>query len=328
MKKPPRRRIERLLDRFGEATVLVAGDLMLDRFVWGSVTRISPEAPVPIVEVTSETDVPGGAANVVGNICALGGTACVAGVIGEDRIGRALLERLAHRRIDLAGVIVDPARSTTLKTRIIAHSQQVVRVDKEATRDIGEGEIERILSFARARSSRLGAIIIEDYGKGIVRQSLVAGLVRLSRRRGITLAADPKKGHPIDYRGVTVMTPNREEAVWLAGDGKAAGADPDAIGQLLIRRFALHGVLITLGEKGMCLCRGGRPPVRIPTAAREVFDVSGAGDTVVSAFTLALAAGASMEEAAFVANHAAGVVVGKVGTAVVSRKEIIEAIYR
>jgi len=325
VKKISRRKLERLLGRFEDARILVVGDLMLDRFVWGTVGRISPEAPVPVVEVTSESDVPGGSANVVNNISALGAKAHVCGIIGADRIGMALMERLTRGKIDPGGIISDPRRATTLKTRIVAHSQQVVRVDRESKTEVTEKDIARLLSYVRSVMDGLDAVIIEDYGKGLVTQRLVKELIRLARRHDTILAVDPKMGRRIDYRGITVMTPNRPEAYWLAGAEDRAGLEE--VGGVLLDRLGCRGVLVTLGEQGMCLFQGGCAPTRIPTVAREVYDVSGAGDTVISTFTLALACGASMEEAATVANYAAGVVVGKVGTAVATRRELLEAMY-
>lgn len=327
MRKIPRSKIERLLEKFDSANILVVGDLMLDRFIWGSVTRISPEAPVPVVEVTSESDVPGGAANVVNNIRALGGNAYVCGIIGKDRIGESLLQKLRHARIDFGGIIVAPYRTTTLKTRIIAHSQQVVRVDKESTAEITRREIDRLISYIQSISHNLDAIIIEDYGKGLVTQHLVRELASLARARRIILAVDPKMGHAIDYHGVTLMTPNRAEALWLIGETPHGTMSIEEAGGRLLTRLACKAVLITLGEQGMCLFQKGRRPISIPTSAREVYDVSGAGDTVISTFTVALAAGASLEEAAVISNYAAGVVVGKVGTATADQREIVEAMY-
>lgn len=327
MKKLPRRRVERILGGFEGARVLVVGDLMLDRFIWGSVTRISPEAPVPVVEVTSESDVPGGSANVVTNTCALGARTHVCGIIGADRIGATLREKLSHRRIDLGGIITDPRRTTTLKTRIVAHSQQVVRVDRESKGEVRQREVARIVSYLRGLVPKLDAVIIEDYGKGLVTQAIVDELVRLAHAHGKILTVDPKIGHRIDYRGITAMTPNRAEALWLAGAGPGDRMSVEEAGGILLANLSCRGVLVTLGEHGMCLFRSGLPPASIPTAAREVYDVSGAGDTVIATFTLALASGASMEEAAVIANFAAGVVVGKVGTATAGRKELIEAMY-
>jgi len=327
MNKIPKKKLERLLGKFEGVSILVVGDLMLDLFVWGAVNRISPEAPGPVVEVTSESEVPGGAANVVNNIRSLGGRAYVCGIIGKDRIGETLFQKLNHEKIDLGGVIVDPHRTTTLKTRIIAHSQQIVRVDKESTAEIPRKEIDRIISYAESIVPNLDAIIIEDYGKGLVTQRLVAGLVQLSREHGTILAVDPKRGHMINYRGITVMTPNRAEALWLTGEGERKRATLEEVGARLLQRLACRAVLITLGEQGMCLFQRGRKPLSIPTTAREVYDVSGAGDTVISTFTLALAAGASMTEAAVISNYAAGVVVGKVGTATANQREIVEAMF-
>jgi len=328
MDKIPRKRLESLFKKFDEVNILVVGDLMLDRFVWGAVNRISPEAPVPVVEVTSESDLPGGSANVVNNIRALGGFAYICGMVGKDRIGEILLHKLRHNKIDFGGVIVDPGRTTTLKTRIIAHNQQVVRVDSESTSEITRAEIDRLLDYVKAIIPKLDAVIIEDYGKGLVSQRLVTGLARLTLKHEKILAVDPKIGRHINYRGITIITPNRPEAVWLSGVNVDDKVPLEQVGERLLRRLACEAVLITLGENGMCLFRKRKKPISIPTTAREVYDVSGAGDTVISSFTLALAAGARTEEAAVISNYAAGVVVGKVGTATASRKEIIEAMCR
>lgn len=326
-KKIPKQKLKRLFDRFDRLNVLVVGDLMLDRFIWGSVSRISPEAPVPIVEVTSESDMPGGSANVVSNLSALGARTHVCGMVGDDRIGQILRNKLANTMTDLGGIMVNPHRTTTLKTRIIAHSQQVVRVDKENSGEVDSRETSRLIAYVNSIVRTIDAIIIEDYGKGLVTQPLVSELIRLGKKHGTIISVDPKRGHRLDYKGITAMTPNRAEALWLAGVEPGERVVLDRVGKSLLARLACTGVLITLGEQGMCLFQKGRGPAAIPTTARQVYDVSGAGDTVISTFTAALAAGAPMEEAAIVANYAAGVVVGKVGTATASRSEIIEAIY-
>jgi D-beta-D-heptose 7-phosphate kinase/D-beta-D-heptose 1-phosphate adenosyltransferase len=326
-KKIPKQKLKRILDKFDRLNILVIGDLMLDRFIWGSVSRISPEAPVPIVEVTSESDMPGGSANVVSNLSTLGARTYVCGMVGDDRIGHILRSKLANKMTELGGIMLNPKRATTLKTRIIAHSQQVVRVDKENSGEVGPRETSRLISYVKSIIRKIDAIIIEDYGKGLVSQPLVSELIRLCKKHGTIISVDPKMGHRIDYRGVTVITPNRTEAFWLAGVEPGERVMLDRMGKSLLTRLACKGVLVTLGEQGMCLFQKGRSPASIPTTAREVYDVSGAGDTVISVFTAALAAGASMEEAAMVANYAAGVVVGKVGTATAGRSEIIEAIY-
>lgn len=326
-KKISKQKLRRLLDEFDRLNILVVGDLMLDRFIWGSVSRISPEAPVPIVEVTSESDMPGGSANVVSNLSAIGARTYVCGMVGDDRIGNILRAKLANKMTDLGGIVVNPQRATTLKTRIIAHSQQVVRVDKENKGEVGSRETSRLIAYVNSIVRTIDAIIIEDYGKGLVTQPLVSELIRLGKKHGTIISVDPKRGHRIDYKGVTAMTPNRAEALWLAGVEPGESIALDRVGKMLLTRLACTGVLITLGEQGMCLFQKGRSPASIPTTAQEVYDVSGAGDTVISVFTAALAAGAPMEEAAIVANYAAGVVVGKVGTATAGRNEIIEAIY-
>jgi D-beta-D-heptose 7-phosphate kinase/D-beta-D-heptose 1-phosphate adenosyltransferase len=326
-KKIPKQKIKRLFDKFDRLNILVVGDLMLDRFVWGSVSRISPEAPVPIVEVTSESDMPGGSANVVSNLAALGARTYVCGMVGDDRIGQILRSKLTNTMTDLEGIMVNPKRATTLKTRIIAHNQQMVRVDKENSGEVGSRETSRLIAYVKSIIRTIDAIIVEDYGKGLVTQPLISELIRLCKKHGTIISVDPKMGHRLDYKGITAITPNRAEALWLAGVESGERVTLDRVGKSLLARLACMGILITLGEQGMCLFQKGRSPASIPTTAREVYDVSGAGDTVISAFTAALAAGAPMEEAAIVANYAAGVVVGKVGTATAGRSEIIEAIY-
>jgi D-beta-D-heptose 7-phosphate kinase/D-beta-D-heptose 1-phosphate adenosyltransferase len=322
-------RVQALLRAAARCRILVVGDVMLDRFVWGRVSRISPEAPVPVLEYERESCMPGGAANVARNLTALGVPTSLLSVIGRDEPGHQLRELLRGNGVDCAGLTPAKARQTSIKTRIIAHQQQVVRVDRE-TRDSLEPSLARaLLQAIEARLDGTQALIVGDYGKGVVTQGLLDGLRALCRARGIWLSLDPKPVHRLDLGGLSLITPNRKETFELAGmaDGSRT-ASPLADAPLLQATEKLLAelrpavLLVTLGEQGMLLCQRGHPPFHIPTMAQEVFDVSGAGDTVIASFTLAIAAGASAIEAAIFSNHAAGVVVGKVGTATVSPAEL------
>jgi D-beta-D-heptose 7-phosphate kinase/D-beta-D-heptose 1-phosphate adenosyltransferase len=307
--------------RFRRASVLVVGDLMLDEFVWGKVSRISPEAPVPVVWVQSESVMPGGAANVANNIRALGGAVTVVGVVGEDRWGDALLGELASRKIETSGAL-KARRPTTVKTRVIAHHQQVVRVDREQREPLPAGTLERLIGAVTERLDGVDAVVIEDYGKGVITRALLEAVIPLARRHRKIITVDPKQEHFDLYRRVTALTPNRAEAGEAVGRDLETDADVERAGRELVTRLECDGVLITLGEDGMRLFERGGGMTRIPTVAQEVFDVAGAGDTVIAAFTLAMASGATMQQAARIANHAAGIVVGKLGVAVASPAEL------
>ena len=309
------------IPRFRRAKVLVVGDLMLDEFIWGKVSRVSPEAPVPVVWVQSESVMPGGAANVANNIRALGGQVSVIGVIGQDRWGGALLDDLSSRRIDTTG-IVKADRPTTVKTRVIAHHQQVVRVDREQRERLPASVVGRLIASAQARIKDVDAVIIEDYGKGAITRELLESVIPLARTHRKIITVDPKEEHIDLYRRVTALTPNRAEAGAAVGRELESDAQVQRAAEELLRRLECEALLVTLGEDGMWLFepRGGN--VRIPTVAQEVFDVAGAGDTVIATFTLALASGASLEQAARIANQAAGIVVGKLGVAVVTPAEL------
>jgi D-beta-D-heptose 7-phosphate kinase/D-beta-D-heptose 1-phosphate adenosyltransferase len=316
-------RLKNAVSRFGSVKVLVIGDLILDEFIWGQVTRISPEAPIPVVWVKSESFVPGGACNVANNIRALGGQAGVIGVIGSEGRGRMLLELLQKTGIETTGIIKDPARPTTLKTRVVAHHQQVVRIDREEVAPLSREVQKKILTDVKRRIRSFDAICVEDYGKGVITPELVQEIVRLSRRYGKIITVDPKESHLSYYRGVSCITPNHHEASTLAKIIIRDDASLTRAGQKLLRVLECQNVLITRGENGMCLFQKGLKPVKIPTLAQDVFDVSGAGDTVIGTYTLALASKASAIEAAHLANCAAGIVVGKVGTATVTQGELL-----
>ena len=289
------------------------GDLMLDEFVWGKVSRISPEAPVPVVHVTGESWFPGGAANVARNLREFAGNVAVAGVVGADAAGERLLGLLSETGIDVTHVHRDPTWATIVKTRIIARHQQIVRVDRERSRG----------PFALAVDGFEGAdaIVVADYGKGAITQTVADQLCDLARWHHIILAVDPNPGNPVRWKHVTVIKPNRAEAFRAAGiadDDK----EIEAVGRQLLERSNAELLLLTLGEEGMMLFERGKTPYHTPTRAREVFDVSGAGDTAIAVLTAALTGGASPTEAAEIANAAAGIVVGKLGTAAVTLEEL------
>lgn len=319
-------RLKEIVSKFDRAKILVIGDLMLDEFIWGDVSRISPEAPVPVVHMRRESFMPGGALNVANNIHALGGRVLPCGVIGHDIRGQRLTEELKANGIDTKGIVVDKGRPTTLKTRVIARHQQVVRVDRERTESIDHKILSQILRFVRERISGVDIILIEDYGKGVVVPQLLRETLKLVRQHKKSITIDPKEDHFLYYRGATVVTPNHHEAQQATGIKMNDAKSLRRIGRDLLNRLRSKAVLITLGEEGMCLFESSGGITHIPTVAQEVYDVSGAGDTVISTLSMALAAGADMKDAAYLSNYAAGVVVGKVGIAAVSREELLERI--
>ncbi len=325
-----RKRVQQILNTAGRTRILVVGDLMLDQFVWGSVARISPEAPVPVVDFERESYMPGGAANVARNLTALAVPTELYGVVGKDHSAGQLKRLLTEHNIGCQGLVASASRPTIVKTRIVAHMQQVVRIDRES-RDGIDGPITRRLCGAvETMMAGSGAVIVGDYGKGVVTQALLDEIKVLCRRRGLWLSLDPKPIHHLNLTGLSLITPNRKEAFELAGlpdetknQNPLADANLMRAAEQLLHDLRPALLLITLGELGMLLCQRDRPPFHIPTVAQEVFDVSGAGDTVIATFTLAIAAGASPIEAAILSNHAAGIVVGKVGTATVSSEELL-----
>ncbi len=327
---PPlsRSRLNELLKRMAKTRVLVVGDLILDEFIWGSVERISPEAPVPVVRVERESAMPGGAANVACNVRALSGQASLLGVVGQDGGGKRLKQELEGRGISTEWINTDPRRPTTRKTRVIAHHQQVVRIDRERTDRVGGAVLDGLLEGAREMIPQVDGVIVEDYGKGLIHPQLLKPVVALAKKYRKVITVDPKEEHTPYYRGVTALTPNKKEAALAAGMPITDEASLLRAGKKIVSKLKPEVLLITLGEDGMCLfSRGGRKPLKIPTVAREVFDVSGAGDTVIAAFTLARAAGASFPEAAMLANAAAGVVVGKIGVATCSPEELTRKMF-
>ena len=324
-----REQFQRIAGRLGEQRILVIGDLMLDEFIWGKVSRISPEAPVPVVDVTAESYYPGGAANVARNVREFASGTQVMGMAGADPQGNRLVELLNASGIDTRGVQQDPAAFTTVKTRIIARQQQVVRVDRERHETLNRQQQERAMEYLDAVVESLDGIVVSDYGKGFVSQPLADHIARLAGAHGKILTVDPHPHRAIRWRGASAIKPNRAEAFLAAGMRPEESAGPPledsallAAGRRLLETWDTACVLITLGEQGMMLFQRGAEPYHTPTRAQAVFDVSGAGDTAVGVFTLGLAAGATPEQAAELANHASGIVVGKLGTATVTRDEL------
>jgi D-beta-D-heptose 7-phosphate kinase/D-beta-D-heptose 1-phosphate adenosyltransferase len=328
-------RARQILNATAKTRVLVLGDVMLDHFIWGSVARISPEAPVPVLDFERESFMPGGAANVARNLTALKTRTELFGAIGNDDAGRTLQTLLAGQKIGCTGLVKNAARRTSVKTRIVAHKQQVVRIDRE-TRDGLDAKLTgQLIAQLKSKLSRADAVIVGDYGKGVVTQPLLNEIKSLCRARGVWLSLDPKPVHDLNLSGLSLITPNRKETFELANlPDETRHANPLADKNLMLAAqrllVELHPavLLITLGELGMLLCQRGQKPFHIPTVAQEVFDVSGAGDTVIATFTLAVAAGASPLEAAILSNHAAGIVVGKIGTATTTPEELLKSFLR
>jgi D-glycero-beta-D-manno-heptose-7-phosphate kinase len=320
-----RQRAREVAQRFAGKRIVVLGDLMLDEFVWGRVRRISPEAPVPVVEVERQTLALGGAGNVASNLVALGASPLPIGIVGDDADGNRLGDALRSLGVDDAGLVVDPGRPTTLKTRIIAHSQQVVRADRESRAKIGRETEERVVRRFGEKLIGADAVVVSDYNKGVLSSAVLRECLGAARERGLIVCLDPKMRAFDAYQPVTVITPNVEEASEASGVPIDDGPSLLRAGRTILESVKCEAVLITRGEEGMTLFTTDGVK-HIATVAREVFDVTGAGDTVVGTLALTLASGASFEEAAILANHAAGVVVAKVGTATVSVEELLSTI--
>ncbi len=314
------------IDRFSNARILVVGDIILDKYIWGEVSRISPEAPVPVVEIKDETERLGGAANVVNNIVSLGGKSWLCGIIGDDISGKELLKTTFDLGIDTSGIITDSLRHTSVKTRVVAFNQQVVRFDKETKEPLGTEKIEEIIKYVKKRINDIDAVIVADYGKGVVSARLMQELTALTSAFKVILAVDPKPANFEHYSGIDIMTPNHHEAGAFSRIEITNEASLERAGAHILNTLNCRSVLITQGKDGMTLFEEGSEPCHIPTVARKVFDVSGAGDTVIGAMTLALASGMDRQSAAVIANYAAGIVVGEVGTSVVTAKELKNAI--
>ncbi len=326
MSKPER--LLQLLRAFKGKRIIVAGDFMLDLYLRGSAHRLSPEAPVPVVRVSHESVVPGGAGNVAANLAALGADVRAIGILGRDEAARQLQNALEQRGVDTTGLIADGARPTSQKCRILAEHQQVVRFDRESSDPLGsKAEKEILETLLRELSDGAQALILSDYGKGVIGPRLLRESISRANKRGIPVTADPKVEHFRRYRGVTCITPNLQEA-WggMNRHPKPAIEDLERLGRDVLKTLRARSVLITRGAQGMSLFKRDASPTHIPTVAKEVFDVTGAGDTVISVLTLALACKATLEEAAVLSNIAAGIVVGKLGTAAPEVPEIAAAI--
>ncbi len=306
--------------------VVVVGDVVLDRFLYGAVDRISPEAPVPVVDVEREVFRLGGAANVVHNLRALGAEAGLIGVVGDDADAEWLRARLAELGVDPDGLVVAEDRPTAVKTRVIAQHQQVVRFDRERRGALAVSTANRLAAVLGAALATADAVIVSDYGKGVVDAPLMDALVPACRARGVFAAVDPKPSNRSCYRGVDLITPNARETEAMVGASVGTDPEAEAAGEALRADLDLGSVLVTRGERGMTLVAGDGPAVHIPARARDVYDVTGAGDTTIAVLTAARAAGAPLAAAACLANLAAGIVVGKLGTAVTTRDELAAAV--
>ena len=317
--------VRRWLQALRGQAVAVLGDLMLDQFVWGVVSRISPEAPVPVVEIEREDFHLGGAANVARNLASLGARPLLFGVVGEDAAASDLKDGLREQGLSDEAVISVQGRRTTVKTRIIAHGQQVVRADWESTDDITGKAEKKALETIETLIGKARAVVLSDYAKGALTPAVIERAIALAKMRNIPVLVDPKLRRYRLYRGVTLVTPNQGEAARFTGLVVHSDDEVEAAAESILRDLQCEAVLVTRGEHGMSLFAAGKPPIHIPTFAREVFDVTGAGDTVIAAAALALGAGASLPHAAELANRAAGIVVGKLGTAVVEPEELLGA---
>jgi rfaE bifunctional protein kinase chain/domain len=305
-------RAQELLSSFPETKILVVGDLILDKYLWGEVERISPEAPVPIVDVKKETVNLGGACNVAWNISALDGNVYIAGIIGNDENGRILNFLLKEKNINTL-LVKDPSRPTTEKTRIIAVSQQLMRIDKESRNSLDDDVEQQLIQNIDSVIDDIDVVVVSDYGKGVITDRLMKYL----KSTGKPVFVDPKPSNIALYEGITIMTPNKKEAYQLSGLPKETGIEE--VGRFLMERLNMKQILITLGSQGMALFEGGKI-TKIPAKARKVYDVTGAGDTVISVLAMARASGGTWFESAVLANYAAGYVVGEIGTAVVNRE--------
>jgi len=322
-----RKRAGEIVSQFRDRNVVVVGDVMLDEFIWGDVSRISPEAPVPVVEIRRESTHLGGAANVLANLLSLGAQACVIGVVGEDAAAEKLRASLRNegglQADDL--LIRDSNRPTTIKTRIIARNQMVVRADREQRSAVNGDTEASIIRAAKEALGNAGALVISDYDKGVITPRILSEVLPLAYGR-MPVLVDPKIRNFDSYSPATLVTPNHHEALRLTNMEEDSDLSLTESGRLIRERIGCDAVLITRGDRGMMLIEGDRDPVLVETSAREVYDVTGAGDTVIAALAAALATGASMTEAAILANQAAGIVVGKLGTATATAQEVLDSL--
>jgi D-beta-D-heptose 7-phosphate kinase/D-beta-D-heptose 1-phosphate adenosyltransferase len=315
-------KLKSLLGQFSKKNVMVVGDVMADEYIWGKVTRISPEAPIPVIQVTGETQRPGGASNVANNLRALGAQVHLVGVIGADSVGKRLTQILAERGIGAEGLIVDRDRPTIQKTRVIAQHQQVVRIDRERLAEMPVEIYERVRQYCARVMDQCDAVLLSDYAKGLLSPKLVELILGMARAKKKIVTADPKPNNILSFKGVTLISPNVHEAEAASGVHISSPETLKEAGHKLLAMLDCEAVLVTRGEEGMSLFDRKGQDIHVPAKAKEVFDVSGAGDTVISTLTLGLACGGSFEESIILANHAAGIVVGEVGVATCTTAEI------
>ncbi len=326
MSKNSPERLKKIVDSFQNKKILVLGDFMLDKYVWGEVTRISPEAPVPILKVQSENCRLGGAANVAHNLVSLGIHPLAVSVIGRDSDGESLIDLLKQNKIETNGIIIDENRPTTTKTRIVAHHQQMIRVDKETTYSLGHGLEQKMLVHIAAQIPEVHAILISDYGKGVLSRKLITAVLQMAVKNKKFVAVDPKEPNFPFYRRASILTPNHHEAENMVNQKIKDQSSLQSVGKAILDKWSLEALLITQGADGMTLFDKTGTFIHLPAMASKVFDVTGAGDTVISVFTAAITAGAKLEEAAFLSNLAAGLVVKEIGTAAVDAQQLVLAL--
>ena len=319
-------RLAEYITRFNNATVLVIGDIIADHYIWGKVERISPEAPVPIVDVQSESFLLGGAGNVASNILSLGGRVRICGVVGRDDMGRWIINRLKSDGVCTDGIVVEEGRPSSKKTRVIAHNQHVVRFDHESRGDISLHSQDLINEYIKTHINDIKVVIISDYAKGVITRDLVKNILQLAADYNLCVIVDPKLKHFEFYTGASIITPNTSEASIASGISISDNETLLKAGNILLNQSNAEAILITRSEHGMSLFQRNSDVTHIPAVAREVYDVTGAGDTVVSTLALSVAAGASLRDSAFLANYAGGIVVGIVGTASVHQEQLIAAL--
>lgn len=318
---PSQTRLKRIFSKFKSQKIVVLGDLMLDEYIWGNVKRISPEAPVPVVEVTNESTRLGGAANVALNLLAMGADPLLVGIVGKDRTGQRLVAEARRHGLVTTGILADSGRHTTAKTRVIAHHQHMVRIDKEARHGLDDRIAHQLIKTLEKALDRASALLFEDYNKGVLTPQIIHLGIGLARAAGCLVTVDPKFDNFFSYKGATVFKPNQQETEQALGIRITNDKSLLVAGRTLQERLPGSAILITRGEHGLALFEG-QEVTHIPTVAQEVFDVSGAGDTTIAALTLCLASGATLRESAQIANQAAGIEVGKIGIAPVSRQEL------
>lgn len=317
-----KQKLKSLLENFSDKSVLVIGDMMMDKYIWGSVERISPEAPVPVVTAKDVTFRPGGAANVVNNISSLSGKVYAAGVIGHDEMGKKLLVEFKENNLPTEGLMIDSTRPTICKTRVLAHNQQIVRIDHENVQKISDEMAHKILHYIQGVIEHTDTVLVSDYNKGLITSKIAREVIILAKEKEKKIIVDPKPVNIFLFTGATVVVPNYSEVKSVLAPAISDSMSIKDIGLSLLEKLQTQAILITLGKQGMLLIEKNRNVFELPASTREVYDVSGAGDTVVATLSLALAAGASMIEATELANQAAGIVVTKLGTATVKREEI------